>query len=89
MARQALASPCDSRPGEARTIRQEAASASVAQLKLAAAAAPAQQAASAAAIAAAEPVVAEQAQKKEERDDQFDLSDALIALAIPLLGSRR
>jgi Domain of unknown function (DUF4337) len=88
---------------QARNIRQEVATASLAQLKLAAAAAPAQQAAYAAAIADAERLVADQAQKKEGlreqaeqdqrtydalnfRDDQFDLSDALIALAISLLA---
>ena len=89
---------------QARNIRQEIATASLAQLKLGAAAAPAaQQAAYAAAIASAERLAADQAQKKEElrlqaeqdqrtydalnfRDDQFDLSDALIALAISLLA---
>jgi hypothetical protein len=89
---------------QARNIRQEVVSASLAQLKLAAAAAPAaQQAQYAAAIASAAALAAEQAQKKEEvraqadadqrnydalnfRDDQFDLSDALIALTISLLA---
>jgi hypothetical protein len=89
---------------QARNIRQEIATSSLAQLKLASAAAPAFQApAYASAIAAAERLAADQAQKKEElrtqaeqdqktydalnfRDDQFDLSDALIALAISLLA---
>jgi hypothetical protein len=89
---------------QARNIRQEVASATVAPLKLAAAAAPAaQQEAYRAAIASYEALVVDQAKKKEElrlqaeadqktydalnyRDDQFDLSDALIALAISLLA---
>jgi Domain of unknown function (DUF4337) len=89
---------------QARNIRQEVASATAAQLKLAAAAAPAsQQEAYRTAIASYEALVADQAKKKEElrlqaeqdqktydalnyRDDQFDLSDALIALAISLLA---
>lgn len=89
---------------QARNIRQEVATATAVQLKLAAAAAPAAQAAAYRdAIASYERLAAEQAQKKEElrlqaeeaqkeynalnyRDDQFDLSDALIALAISLLA---
>jgi hypothetical protein len=89
---------------QARNIRQEVASATAAQLKLAAAAAPAaQQEAYRAGIASYEALVVDQAKKKEElqvqaqqdqntydalnyRDDQFDLSDALIALAISLLA---
>jgi hypothetical protein len=89
---------------QARNIRQEVASATITQLKLAAAgAATAQQASYGEAIASFERVVADQAQKKEElrlqaerdqqtydalnfRDDQFDLCDALIALAISLLA---
>jgi hypothetical protein len=89
---------------QARNIRQEVASAALAQLQLAAAAAPAaQQDSYRAAIAKYEALVADQTTKKEElrqqaeqdqknydalnyRDDQFDLSDALIALAISLLA---
>jgi hypothetical protein len=89
---------------QARNIRQEVATASVTQLKLAAAAAPtAQRAEYAAAITSAEQLAREQAGKKEElrtqaeqdqrnydalnfRDDQFDLCDALVALAISLLA---
>ena len=89
---------------QARNIRQEVASATAAQLKLAAAAAPAaQQEAYRAAVASYEALVVDQAKKKEElrlqaeqdqktydalnyRDDQFDLSDAMIALAISLLA---
>jgi len=89
---------------QARNIRQEVASAALAQLQLAAAgASPAQQDSYRAAIAKYEALVADQATKKEElrqqaeadqktydalnyRDDQFDLSDALIALAISLLA---
>jgi hypothetical protein len=89
---------------QARNIRQEVASATAAQLRLAAAAAPvAQQEAYRAAIASYEALVVDQTKKKEElrlqaeqdqktydalnyRDDQFDLSDAMIALAISLLA---
>jgi hypothetical protein len=89
---------------QARNIRQEVASAALAQLQLAAAGASAtHQDSYRAAIAKYEALVADQATKKEElrqqaeadqktydalnyRDDQFDLSDALIALAISLLA---
>src|SRR5689334_3341557 len=89
---------------QARNIRQEVATAALAQLKLAAAAAPAtQQQDYQKAIATYESLAADQAQKKEElrhlamqneqkydalnyRDDQFDLSDTLVALAISLLA---
>jgi hypothetical protein len=89
---------------QARNIRQEVASSTVVQLKLAAASAPAgQQAAYREAITSYERLAADQAHKKEElrvqaesdqktydalnyRDDQFDLSDTLIALAISLLA---
>jgi len=89
---------------QARNIRQEVATATVTQLKLAAAAAPAnQQESYRGAIASYEALALDQATKKEElrqqaeqdqktydalnyRDDQFDLSDALIALAISLLA---
>ena len=89
---------------QARNIRQEVATATVAQLKLAVAGAlPAQQEAYRTAIASYEALALDQATKKEElrkqaeqdqqtydalnyRDDQFDLSDALIALAISLLA---
>jgi hypothetical protein len=89
---------------QARNIRQEVASATAAQLELAAAGAPAaQQEAYRAAIASYVALVADQAKKKEELrlqaeqdqktydalnywDDQFDVSDAMIALAISLLA---
>lgn len=89
---------------QARNIRQEVASAAVAQLQLAAAGAPAaQQESYRTAIAKYQALVTDQATKKEElrqqaeadqktydalnyRDDQFDLSDTLIALAISLLA---
>jgi Domain of unknown function (DUF4337) len=89
---------------QARNIREEVASAAVAQLKLASGgASPGQQADYRAAIGSYEALVADQATKKEElrvqaesdqrnydalnyRDDQFDLADTLIALAISLLA---
>jgi hypothetical protein len=89
---------------QARNIRQEVASSTIVQLKLAAASAPAaQQPAYRDAITSYERLAADQAQKKEElrvqaendqrnydalnyRDDQFDLCDTLIALAISLLA---
>ena len=89
---------------QARNIRQEVASATAAQLALAAAGAPAaQQEAYRTAVASYEALAADQAKKKDElrlqaeqdqktydalnyRDDQFDLSDAMIALAISLLA---
>jgi len=89
---------------QARNIRQDMATATVTQLRLAAAGAPAaQQEGYRAAIATYEALAADQAKKKEDlrqqaeqdqqtydalnyRDDQFDLSDALVALAISLLA---
>jgi hypothetical protein len=89
---------------QARNIRQDLATATVAQLRLAAAGAgPAQQEGYRAAIASYEALADEQAKKKEAlqaqaeadqktydalnyRDDQFDLSDTLVALAISLLA---
>jgi hypothetical protein len=89
---------------QARNIREEVASATLAQLRLTAAGAPAaQQASYRDAIAKYEAVVADQDKKKEDlrvqaeadqktydalnyRDDQFDLSQAMLALAISLLA---
>jgi hypothetical protein len=89
---------------QARNIREEVASAALAQLRLTAAGAPAaQQASYRDAIAKYEAVVADQDKKKEDlrvqaeadqktydalnyRDDQFDLSQAMLALAISLLA---
>ena len=89
---------------QARNIREEVASATVAQLRLASATAPAaQQAGYRDAIATYQAMAADQNKKKEElrvqadvdqktydalnyRDDQFDLSQALLALAISLLA---
>jgi len=87
---------------QARNIRQDMATATATQLRLAAAGAPAaQQESYRAAIASYETLAADQGRKKEDlraqaeqdqknydalnyRDDQFDLSDALVALAISL-----
>jgi hypothetical protein len=89
---------------QARNIREEIATATLTQLRLAAAGAPAaQQEAYRQAIASYEALAADQAKKKEDlrkqaeddqknydalnyRDDQFDLSDALVALAISMLA---
>ena len=89
---------------QARNLREEVASATATELRLAAATAPpAAQAAYAAAIANYQQLAAEQKRKKDEvrqqaeqdqqtydrlnyRDDQFDLCDALVALAISLLA---
>ncbi len=89
---------------QSRLLREEVATSTATQLKLAAAGAPAaQQAGYAEAITNYEKLAADQAQKRDEvrhqaeqdqadydalnyRDDQFDLSDALVALAISLLA---
>lgn len=89
---------------QARNIRQDVATATATQLRLAAAGAPAsQQESYRGAIASYETLAADQGRKKEDlraqaeqdqknydalnyRDDQFDLSDALVALAISLLA---
>ena len=89
---------------QARNIREEVATAAVAQLKLASASAPAsQQPSYDEAIKKYEALVTDQSTKKAElqtqaeedqktydalnyRDDQFDLSDTLVALAISLLA---
>ena len=89
---------------QARNIREEVATSTLAQLRLSAAGAPpARQAEYAAAVTKYEQLAADQAQKKDAlrvqaeqdqktydalnyRDDQFDLADALVALAISLLA---
>ena len=89
---------------QARNIRQDVATATATQLRLAAiGASPAQQESYRTAIASYETMAADQLKKKEDlrhqaeedqkkydalnyRDDQFDLSDALVALAISLLA---
>lgn len=89
---------------QARNLREEVASATLAQLTLRAAEAPAsQQPAYAAAIAKYDALAKEQDAKKKDvmkqaqadgaqydslnyRDDQFDLSDALLAISISLLA---
>ena len=89
---------------QARNIREDLATATATQLRLAAAGAPAAlQEAYRATIASNEALAADQAKKKGElrgqaeedqktydalnyRDDQFDISDALVALAISLLA---